>query len=265
MWALSVPLPFIMPVHAGRRRLLRPARALLHPALGRPDPRRRDRRRQGPQQRAEEPLRPPAQKTDRRVGAGLADAVGPDPVRRDLPLLGRRLRAGDRRRGHRGVLAATRPGSTAPRCAPSRPRPPSATRSTRRPAARRRPRSGSRPGSPTRSRRSTRPRSTCRSRGSSRCGSRTSASPPRARAGSSPRPARPAWTASCRSTAPAACSPPTRSAPPACSASPRRRCRSAARPATTRSTGYAARSATPTAAARSSSRCGSSGSEKPSN
>ena len=62
----------------------------------------------------------------------------------------------------------------------------------------------------------------------------------------------------CRSTAPAACSPRTRSAPPACSASARRPSRSAARPASTRSTAPARRWATRTAAARSSSRCGSS-------
>ena len=45
-----------------------------------------------------------------------------------------------------------------------------------------------------RSTRSTWPRSTCRSPGSSRCGSRASASPPRARAGSSPSPAAPRST-----------------------------------------------------------------------
>ena len=56
----------------------------------------------------------------------------------------------------------------------------------------------------------------------------------------------------------AACCRRTRSAPPACSASPRRPCRCAARPASTRSTAPAPPSATPTAAARSSSPCGSS-------
>ena len=74
---------------------------------------------------------------------------------------------------------------------------------------------------------------------------------------------RPRWTASCRSTARAACSPPTRSAPAACSASPRPPSRCAARPASTRSTAPARRSATPTAAARSSSRCGSSARRSP--
>ena len=69
-----------------------------------------------------------------------------------------------------------------------------------------------RPASPTRATTSTAPRSTCRSRGTSRCGSRTSASAPRARAGSSPRPARPRPTATSRGTRRAACSRRTRSA-----------------------------------------------------
>ena len=104
--------------HAGARRrgrLLRAARALLHPSLRGADPHRRDRGRQGPSERAEEPLRPPEEPGHhRRVGAGLADAVGPDPVRRDLPVLRRRLRAGDRRRGRGRAARPTRPGSTAP-------------------------------------------------------------------------------------------------------------------------------------------------------
>ncbi len=104
--------------HAGARRcrrLLRAARALLHPAFRRTHPHRRDRGREGPAERAQEPLRPPQEpRHHRRVGAGLADALGPDPLRRDLPVLRRRLRAGDRRRGRGGPLVRTRPGSTAP-------------------------------------------------------------------------------------------------------------------------------------------------------
>ena len=104
--------------HAGARRrgrLLRAARALLHPSFRRAHPHRRDRGGQGPAERAEEPVRAPAQPGHhRRVGAGLADAVGPDPVRRDLPVLRRRLRAGDRRRGRGRARRPTRPGSTAP-------------------------------------------------------------------------------------------------------------------------------------------------------
>ena len=117
-------------------------------------------------------------------------------------------------------------------------------------------RCGGRRASPTRSRRSTWPRSTCRSPGSSRCGWRTSASPSRARAGGSPRPARPRSAAGCRSTRRAGCSAPTRSGPPACCGSPSRRCRSWARPGPTRWPAPGPRSATPTAAARSTSRCG---------
>ncbi len=108
-------------------------------------------------------------------------------------------------------------------------------------------------------RRSTPPRSTCRSRGSSRCGWSRWASPRRARAGSSPSRAGPRWTASSRSTAPAECCRPTRSAPRGCSASARPPSRCGAQPASTRSTAYVGRSATPTAAAPSSSPCGWSG------
>ncbi len=60
-------------------------------------------------------------------------------------------------------------------------------------------------GSAHRSTRSTSPRSTCRSRGSNRCGWRTSVSRRRARAGSSPKPARRRSVAASRSTRPAAC------------------------------------------------------------
>ena len=108
-------------------------------------------------------------------------------------------------RAARPRAAPARPGCTAPRCAASRRCSPGATRSTRRRARTARPTSTGRPASPTRAARSTSPRCTCRSPGSSRCGWRTSASPPRARAGSSPRRASPRSTATCPSTPPAAC------------------------------------------------------------
>ena len=55
---------------------------------------------------AQEPLRAPAQpRHHRRVGARLADAVGPDPLRRDLPVLRRRLRPRDRGRGRAAGVA----------------------------------------------------------------------------------------------------------------------------------------------------------------
>ena len=190
--------------HAGARRrgrLLRSARALLHPPVRRTDARRRDRRGEGPAERTEEPLRPPAQRGHHgRVGARLARCSG--------------TRSGTTRR--------VRP-PTAPARWSSRPRTPPRSvpnpawihgtqmRSEPTTAAERdqvNPQAGReaaaalwrRPASPARSTRSTAPRSTCRSRGSSRCGWRTSASPPRARAGSSPRPARPPSAATSRST-----------------------------------------------------------------
>ena len=86
----------------GRGRLLRPARAVLHPALGRSDAHRRDGRGQGPAQRREEPAGPPASARHHAgEGDGVPDALGSNPVRRDLPVLRRRLRDGDRQRGHR--------------------------------------------------------------------------------------------------------------------------------------------------------------------
>ena len=157
------------------------------------------------------------------------------------------------------ATGAGRPGSRAPRCAASRPcRPSRDTGAPRAAAPRRRPTSTSRPGSPTPQARSTASRCTCRSRGSSRCGWRTSASPERRglevrRGRRHPARRRPAGEHVA-----AACCRRTRSAPAACSASPRRPCRCAARPASTRSTAPAPPSATPTAAARSSSPCGSS-------
>ena len=139
---------------------------------------RRDRRRQGPPQRGQESAGASASaRHHRREGDGVADAVGPDPLRRDLPVLGRRRRDGDRRRGRSRTPGRRRPSrrlDPPPRCAPNRWRTPDATRSTRRPAATPRPRCGRPPGSPTRSRRSTSPRCTCRSPGTSRCGWRAS-------------------------------------------------------------------------------------------
>ena len=60
MWALSVPMPFIMPVHAGAGGYFAPHVRSYIRRSGAPDPHRRDRGRQGPAERAEEPLRAPA-------------------------------------------------------------------------------------------------------------------------------------------------------------------------------------------------------------
>ena len=109
MWALSIPVPFTKPVGAGAGGYFAPARAVLHPALGRADAHRRDGRGQGPAQRREEPAGPPAPAGHHPgEGDGVPDALGSDPVRRDLPVLRRRLRAGDRQRGNRRCAGGRR-------------------------------------------------------------------------------------------------------------------------------------------------------------
>ncbi len=115
MWALSVPIPFNMPVHAGAggyfaphvRSYIRRSGAPTHigAIVAAKD-------RQNALKNPYAHLQQPGH--HRRVGAGLADAVGPDPLRRDLPVVRRRLRAGDRRRGRGRRGRPTRPGSTAP-------------------------------------------------------------------------------------------------------------------------------------------------------
>ena len=92
-----------------RRRLLRPAHPRLHRALGRARVRRLDGRGEGPQERAEEPVRPPPDpRHHARDGARLADGVGADPPARVVPDVRRRLRDGAHQRGRRrrGVEAA---------------------------------------------------------------------------------------------------------------------------------------------------------------
>ena len=86
-----IPPPFTMPVGAGaggyfaphiRAYIRRSRRARAH---------RRDGRGQGPAQRRQEPVRAPAAARHHAgEGAGLPDAVGSDPLRRDLPVLRRR-------------------------------------------------------------------------------------------------------------------------------------------------------------------------------
>ena len=118
------PIPFQPPLHRRRRRLLRPAHPQLHPPRRGARPHRHPRRAQGPPERAEEPVRPPARARHHvRVGQGVAHAVGPDPLLRDLPVLRRRLRDGagsERWPTPPRPTAARRPGSTARRCAASR-------------------------------------------------------------------------------------------------------------------------------------------------
>ena len=83
----------------GRRRgwLLRAARARLHPPFGRPDAHRRHGRGQGPAERRQEPVGASASARHHAgEGDGVADAVGPHPFRRDLPVIRRRVCGGDR-------------------------------------------------------------------------------------------------------------------------------------------------------------------------
>ena len=96
------------------RRPLRPARPLVHRDVRRPARHRREGRGQGsPGGRSEPPRAPAPTGHHRRAGDGRENAVGPDPLRRDLPVLRRRLgdrhrrcrrRAGGRERGPRRRL-----------------------------------------------------------------------------------------------------------------------------------------------------------------
>ncbi len=81
MWALSVPVPFIMPVHAGAGGYFAPHVRSYIRRSGAPTAHRCDRGRQGSPERAQEPVRAPAEPRHHgRVGAGVADAVGSDPL-----------------------------------------------------------------------------------------------------------------------------------------------------------------------------------------
>ena len=95
----------------GRGRVLRAAHPRLHPPQRRARSRRRAGRGQGPAQRQPQPLRPPAAARHHAgVGALLPHAVGPGPLRRDLPVLRRRVRRGHRRPGGgRGRAVGGRP------------------------------------------------------------------------------------------------------------------------------------------------------------
>jgi hypothetical protein len=111
MWALSLPIPF--------SRRCTPAPAATSPRTSaatsagpRPRPRRHAGGAEGPPERAQEPLRPPARARHLlRLHQGLDDAVGPDPLRRDLPVLRRRLRPGARvgEGGRRRVAQGRKP------------------------------------------------------------------------------------------------------------------------------------------------------------
>ena len=175
-------------VHAAagrrRRRLLRPVRARLHRPHRRAAAHRTGDRRQRARQRRAQRVRPSARADDGRGRAQLTRPVGPDPLRRDLPVVRRRRRHGHRQRvgreegpaqaglGEGGRLVRRSDVGAGP-----------ATRSTPPPAAPAPSTSTIRPGSPIRGTRSTPRKSTSRSRGSKPCGWKTSASATSAKAG----------------------------------------------------------------------------------
>ena len=81
----------------GRGRLLRSARSGLHPPFRRAYAHRRDGRGQGPAQRQPQPACTPAPaRYHPGEGALVADAVGPNPFRRNMSFLRRRMRVGHR-------------------------------------------------------------------------------------------------------------------------------------------------------------------------
>ena len=129
MWALSMPIPFQPPLHAGAGGYFAPHIRSYMARSKAPDHigilvALKDRL-----NALEEPVRPPPRARHHlRLHQGLDDAVGPDPLRRDLPQLRRRLRdrAGQRGRRRRPARARWR-GSRARPCAPSRPCRPAAT------------------------------------------------------------------------------------------------------------------------------------------
>ena len=83
----------------GRGRLLRPAHPLVHAPVEGARPHRDPRGAEGPAERAQEPVRAPARPRHHvRVDRAVDDAVGSDPLRRDVPVVRRRVRAGARRR-----------------------------------------------------------------------------------------------------------------------------------------------------------------------
>ena len=263
MWALSVPDP--VPAAAAS-----PAPAATSPrtsartcaARARPTTSASSWRSRTACNALQEPVRAPARcPTSPRDGRGLARCCGTrsatsrrarrsDGAMRDGARPTRTVADAARRRRPRG--------STARRCAASRRCSPAATRSTRRPARTAPPTSTRRPASPTRARRSTAPRCTCRSRwyepmwlenlGFAAEGEGWKLTEAGATAARRRHPVEPVGRR-------AVVEPDRR-----VGHAPLRRggaCRCAARPASTRSTAPARRSATPTAAARSSSPCGS--------
>ena len=201
MWGLSLPVPFQQPLLAGAGGFFAPHVRAYMRRTGAPDTvgslvAYKDRR---------NALKNPyahLHEHDITLEKVQASPMLWDPIRysETCPSSDGAVRDDPHRPRGRGPFAAARPpGCTAARCAASRRSSRARTSCRRRPARTARPTCTGRPGSPTRAGRSTPSRCTCRSPGTSRCGWRTSASPPRARAGSSPSPGSPNWTGIFRS------------------------------------------------------------------
>ena len=105
MWALSPRMPFVPLVTRARAATSRRTCAV-HAAVRGAGPHRRMVAVKDRLNALQEPVRAPADPEHRpRDGAAVADAVGPDPLPRDLPVVGRRLRDGARERGARAARA----------------------------------------------------------------------------------------------------------------------------------------------------------------
>ena len=241
MWALSVPVPFIMPVHAGAGGYFAPHVRSYIRRSGAPTHigamvavKDRQNALKNPYAHLHNP--------DTTVESVLASQMLWDPIRYDetCPSSDGACAMVIVRRGHRAGRRPTRPGSTAPRCARSRPR--AAERDQVNPQAGRD--AAAAPVEAGRHHRPARARSTRRDLRAVLVVRADVAGEPRLRRGGRRLEAHRGRRDRDRRRPPgqharAACSPRTRSAPPACSASARPRCRCAARPASTRSTAHA--------------------------
>ena len=131
MWALTVKMPFQQAIVAGAGGYFAPLIRAYMRRSGAPDDTGIRVALKDRAQRAQEPVRAPASIPDISFehDRGLADAVGSDPLPRDLSVVGRRLRDGARRASARPRRRrASRPGSTRRRCAASPPCSPAAIR-----------------------------------------------------------------------------------------------------------------------------------------
>ena len=111
MWALSMPMPFQPPLVAGAGGYFAPHIRAYIRRSGAPEPHRHPRRGEGPSRtRCGTRTRTCTCPTSPRDGRGVADAVGADPLPRDVPVVRRRLamvlgERGGRRRGARAASA----------------------------------------------------------------------------------------------------------------------------------------------------------------